>query len=46
MRAPAAGEAVARALLAGERAPVETYDPARFDGDETAEVREGMAVED
>jgi glycine/D-amino acid oxidase-like deaminating enzyme len=46
MRAPATGEAVARAILRGERAPVAPYDPARFDGDEPVDVREGMLVED
>lgn len=45
MRAPGTGEAVAAALLAGETATVDAYDPTRFDGDETVEVREGMVVD-
>ncbi len=46
MRSPATGEAVARAISTGVAAPVAAYDPARFDGDETVVVREGMVVEE
>ncbi len=46
MRAPATGEVVARAVREGERAPVDPYDPARFDGSESVDVREGMVIEE
>jgi len=44
MRAPATGEAVAEQVLGvGEGIPA--FDPTRFDGSESFEVAEGMAVE-
>jgi sarcosine oxidase subunit beta len=43
MRAPATGEAIAKAVLGGEGIP--EFDPTRFDGSEDFEVVEGMAVE-
>lgn len=43
MRAPALGEAIAAEIL-GETTLSE-FDPTRFDGDETFEIVEGMAVE-
>ncbi|PSQ18324.1 sarcosine oxidase [Halobacteriales archaeon QS_8_69_26] len=46
MRALATGEAVAGAILRGDPAPVEAFDPRRFDGDEEFEIREGMAIEE
>lgn len=46
MCAPATGAAVARAVLEDSAAPVEAYDPpARFDGNESVDVREGMLVD-
>ena len=45
VRAPATGAAVARAVLEDSAAPVEAYDPARFDGNESVDVREGMLVD-
>jgi glycine/D-amino acid oxidase-like deaminating enzyme len=46
MRAPTTGELLAEAVLDGDPAPVETFDPRRFDGDETFAVVEGMLAED
>lgn len=46
MRAPATGEAVARAVRENDPAPVEAYDPRRFDGNESVEIREGMVIEE
>ena len=43
MRSPAIGQRLAGELLGGEGIPA--FDPNRFDGDESFEVREGMAVE-
>jgi sarcosine oxidase subunit beta len=43
MRAPATGEAIAEQVLGGEGVPA--FDPARFDGSESFDVVEGMAVE-
>ena len=43
MRAPALGEAIAEAIR-GEN-PLPEFDPLRFDGDETFEIREGMTIE-
>ena len=40
MRAPATGEAVAETVLGGEGLP--TFDPTRFDGDETVSVPGGI----
>jgi len=52
MRAPAIGEHVADGVLAslsGDRGSddpwMDTFDPGRFDGDETFEIAEGMTVE-
>ncbi|WP_049982718.1 FAD-binding oxidoreductase [Halorubrum sp. BV1] len=52
MRAPAIGEHVAEGVLAsistdgGTDDPwIDAFDPGRFDGDETFEIAEGMAVE-
>jgi glycine/D-amino acid oxidase-like deaminating enzyme len=45
MRAPALGERVAEAVLSGDPAPIDPFDPRRFDGDESFEVREGMLVD-
>ena len=44
MWAPASGEAVAAAMLGGERVE-KAYDPRRFDGSEAFEVVEGMTVD-
>jgi sarcosine oxidase subunit beta len=44
MRSPALGEAVAEAMLGGDGIPA--FDPTRFEGDETFEIVEGMAVEE
>jgi len=44
MRAPGAGEAVAEEIRGGEGVPA--FDPERFDGDESFEIVEGMAVEE
>jgi glycine/D-amino acid oxidase-like deaminating enzyme len=46
MRSPALGEAVAEAILGGDPAPIDPFDPRRFDGDEDFQVREGMVIED
>ncbi|ESP88279.1 NAD(P)/FAD-dependent oxidoreductase [Candidatus Halobonum tyrrellensis] len=43
MRAPATGEALARNLC--DEGGIGPFDPARFDGDESFEIREGMAVD-
>lgn len=43
MRSPAIGRRLADEILGGEG--IEAFDPARFDGDETFEIREGMAIE-
>lgn len=43
MRSPAIGQRLAGEALGGEGVPA--FDPSRFDGDESFEVREGMAVE-
>ncbi|MDG5775843.1 FAD-dependent oxidoreductase [Haloarculaceae archaeon H-GB1-1] len=43
MRAPALGEAVAAEIRGGVGIP--SFDPGRFDGDESFEVVEGMAIE-
>jgi len=43
MLSPATGEAVAEEILGG--AGIDPYDPTRFDGDESFEIREGMRVE-
>jgi glycine/D-amino acid oxidase-like deaminating enzyme len=43
MRAPALGAAVAEQVLGGD--PIQGFEPSRFDGDESFEVVEGMAVE-
>ncbi|WP_331235803.1 NAD(P)/FAD-dependent oxidoreductase [Natronorarus salvus] len=43
MRAPGIAERLANEVLGGEG--VEGFDPRRFSGDETFEIREGMAVE-
>jgi glycine/D-amino acid oxidase-like deaminating enzyme len=45
MRAPAVGELLAEAVLAGDRAPVPAFDPDRFDGDEEFRIVEGMVVD-
>lgn len=44
MRAPAIGEALAEQVC-GESG-IEAFDPKRFDGDETFEIVEGMALDD
>ncbi len=44
MRSPAIGQRLAREIRGGEGLPA--FDPLRFDGEETFEIREGMAVED
>jgi glycine/D-amino acid oxidase-like deaminating enzyme len=44
MRAPAVGERLAAQVLGGEGIPA--FDPGRFDGDESFEIVEGMAVEE
>jgi len=44
MRAPGAGEAIAEEIRGGEG--VRAFDPGRFDGDESFEIVEGMAVEE
>jgi glycine/D-amino acid oxidase-like deaminating enzyme len=44
MWSPAAGEAAAAAVLGGDPG-LDPYDPRRFDGDESFEVVEGMAVD-
>ncbi|WP_224447518.1 NAD(P)/FAD-dependent oxidoreductase [Haloprofundus salilacus] len=44
MRAPATGEAIAKQIL-GEDGGIASFDPRRFSGDETFEVREGMALD-
>jgi glycine/D-amino acid oxidase-like deaminating enzyme len=44
MRAPATGEAIATQIL-GENKRIGPFDPTRFSGDETFEIREGMALE-
>jgi glycine/D-amino acid oxidase-like deaminating enzyme len=46
MRSPALGEAIAEAMLAGESAPIDPFDPERFEGEESFAVREGMVIED
>lgn len=46
MRSPALGEAVAEAILEGDPAPIEAFDPDRFDGDEEFEIVEGMTIDD
>ncbi|MFC7072711.1 NAD(P)/FAD-dependent oxidoreductase [Halovenus rubra] len=43
MRSPAIGRRLADEVLGGDG--IEAFDPSRFDGDESFEVREGMAVE-
>jgi glycine/D-amino acid oxidase-like deaminating enzyme len=43
MRAPALGEAVAGEIRGGDGVP--SFDPRRFDGDESFDVVEGMAIE-
>jgi len=43
MRAPATGEVIAEQVLGGDGLPA--FDPTRFDGSESFEVVEGMAVE-
>ncbi|SDJ96562.1 Glycine/D-amino acid oxidase [Halovenus aranensis] len=43
MRSPAIGRRLADDILGGDGIPA--FDPTRFDGDESFEVREGMAVE-
>ncbi|WP_267162090.1 NAD(P)/FAD-dependent oxidoreductase [Halovenus salina] len=43
MRSPAIGRRLADDVLGGDGIPA--FDPTRFDGDESFEVREGMAVE-
>ncbi|SEW07008.1 NAD(P)/FAD-dependent oxidoreductase [Halobacterium jilantaiense] len=43
MRAPATAEAIAEQVLGGDGVPA--FDPTRFDGSESFEVVEGMAVE-
>jgi sarcosine oxidase subunit beta len=44
MRAPALGERVARGVCDGEW--LDPFDPARFDGDESFDIVEGMVVEE
>jgi glycine/D-amino acid oxidase-like deaminating enzyme len=46
MRSPALGETVAGAILDGEAAPIDPFDPSRFDGDETFRVVEGMVIDE
>jgi sarcosine oxidase subunit beta len=46
MRSPALGEAIAEAIVDGEQAPIDPFDPDRFDGSEAFEIREGMVIED
>ena len=43
MRAPATGEAIAEQMLGGDGIPA--FDPARFTGDESFDIVEGMTVE-
>jgi len=43
MRAPALGEAIAEAVLGGKT--IGPFDPTRFNGDETFEIVEGMALD-
>ena len=43
MRSPAIGQLLAGEIRGGEGLPA--FDPLRFDGEETFEIREGMAVE-
>ena len=43
MRAPAIGQRLAEQVVGGEG--IEAFDPTRFDGDETFEIVDGMAVE-
>ncbi|WP_248909779.1 NAD(P)/FAD-dependent oxidoreductase [Halocatena marina] len=42
MRAPALGEMIAEQIVDGDG--IEAFDPKRFDGDETFEIREGMDI--
>jgi sarcosine oxidase subunit beta len=44
MRAPAVGERLAEEVLGGDG--IDAFDPRRFDGDETFEIVEGMALDD
>ncbi|GGL72459.1 NAD(P)/FAD-dependent oxidoreductase [Halocalculus aciditolerans] len=44
MRAPATGEALADAVLGRDGIDVAPFDPARFDGDESFAIREGMDI--
>jgi glycine/D-amino acid oxidase-like deaminating enzyme len=46
MRSPALGAAIAEAILEADAAPIEAFDPDRFDGDEEFEVVEGMTIDD
>ena len=44
MRAPAIGERFATEIVGGEG--IDPFDPTRFDGEESFEIREGIAVEE
>jgi len=44
MRSPAIGKRLAGEIRGGDGIPA--FDPLRFDGEESFEIREGMAVED
>lgn len=43
MRAPAIGQRLAEQVVGGEG--IDAFDPTRFDGDESFEIVDGMAVE-
>ncbi|MFP9191639.1 NAD(P)/FAD-dependent oxidoreductase [Natronosalvus vescus] len=44
MRAPAIGRQIANEILGGDG--IDAFDPTRFDGDESFEIVEGMAIEE